>query len=50
VRVIGNYWIYSSLMGARENTTAAALSKGLWAHYSASSEKLAMMQNHLGGE
>jgi soluble lytic murein transglycosylase-like protein len=47
LRVIGNYWIYSELLGRDRLSSAEALSQGKWARYEGSDEQLALMLSRL---
>lgn len=47
VRVMGNYWVYSEMMGSDNNPSAAALAQNHWPHYERSDKQVALMVNRL---
>jgi soluble lytic murein transglycosylase-like protein len=47
VHVMGNYWVYSELLGGYENTSAAALAQNRWPHYERSDRQMVSMLSHL---
>jgi len=46
-QVIGNYWVYSELLGDTNPSAVSALSEGQWPLYDGSDKHLASMQNRL---
>ena len=46
--VIGNYWIYSDLLGVEDKPSVAALAQGSWPVYEGSGEQVTSMLSHLG--
>jgi soluble lytic murein transglycosylase-like protein len=50
VRVMGNYWVYSEMMGGYENASAAALAQNHWPHYERSDKQTVAMANRLNAD
>jgi soluble lytic murein transglycosylase-like protein len=48
LHVIGNYWVYSRLMGGADGASVAALASGEWPRYGSSDKQLASMLSRLG--
>jgi len=47
VRVMGNYWVYSEMLGGYENASAAALAQNHWPYYERSEKQMASMLSRL---
>jgi soluble lytic murein transglycosylase len=50
LRVIGNYWVYSELLGGHTPSSVTELAEGNWPRYAVSDTQLASMLNHLGND
>jgi soluble lytic murein transglycosylase-like protein len=45
--VMGNYWVYSDMLGGRENLSIAALSHNRWPHYERTASQTILMVSRL---
>jgi soluble lytic murein transglycosylase-like protein len=50
LHVVGNYWVYSRLLGNNEDASVAALSAGVWPRYAGSQKQLTSMLSRLGND